>query len=101
MDSPDFDHTKVTNTPQPDPKTDGLLTLYLMKPILMRVPEKTDFGWHDELAKEKKTQEEEEKEVEELEKRNERMVERWKDEADKVVTFVCAGSTILCIFRSK
>jgi hypothetical protein len=57
---------------------DGLLTSYLMNLILIRVPDYT-----------------------ETEKQDQEMVERWKDEADSILTFVCAGSTIICIFPSK
>ena len=54
----------------------GLLTPYLMslRLILVRVPE-----------------------FEETERQDKEMVERWKDEADSILLFVCAGSTIICI----
>lgn len=109
MTSPEFDprfsHTTVTNTPQPDPEKGSLLTLYLMNPILIRVPDAAYFGFLGKpaevkchCAEEKST---EEKEFEEKEEQDKEMVERWKDEAEAVLTFVCAGSTVLCIFRSK
>ena len=87
MASPDFDHAKVLYTPQLDRKTEGLLTLYLINPILIRVPGGTYFDSSDELA--------------EVDRQDKDMVERWKSEADSVLVFVCAGSTILCIFHSK
>ena len=57
---------------------DGLVTFYLMNLILIRIPDISA-------------------EVE----RQSKQIERWKDEADSVLTFVCAGSTIICIFPSK
>ena len=52
---------------------DGLLTLYLMNLLLIRVPDYM-----------------------ETEKQDKEMVERWKNEADSILVFVCAGSTIIC-----
>jgi hypothetical protein len=57
---------------------DGPLTSYLMNLILIRVPDYM-----------------------ETVKQDREMVERWKDEADSILIFVCAGSTIVCIFPSK
>ena len=57
---------------------DGQLTFYLMNIILIRIPDISA-------------------EVE----RQSNQIDRWKDEADSVLTFVCAGSTIICIFPSK
>ena len=90
MASPDFDHVKVLYTPQLDHKTDGLLTLYLISPILIRVSGGTYFDPSDKLADDKLA-----------DKEDGEMVERWKSEADSVLVFVCASSTILCIFHSK
>jgi hypothetical protein len=59
-------------------KQNGLLTLYLMSLILIRVP---DFM--------------------ETERQDKEMVERWKNEADSLLVFVCAGFTIICSFPSK
>ena len=87
MTSSDFDHTKVLYTPQHDRKTEGLLTLYLMSPILIRVLGVSYFGSPDELA--------------EADREDKEMVERWKSEADSVLVFVCADFTTLCIFHSK
>jgi hypothetical protein len=36
-----------------------------------------------------------------IEEQDKAMVEKWKDEVDTVLVFVCAGSTILGIFPSK
>ena len=55
-------------------KQEGLLTLYLMNLILIRIPDFTK-----------------------IERQDKEMVERWKDEADSILLFVCAGSTIICI----
>ena len=56
----------------------GLLTFYNMNLILIRIP---DFSTEIE--------------------RQSKEIERWKDEADSVLVFVCASSTIICIFPSK
>lgn len=61
----------------------GMLTLYLMDRTLIQVPEKNNDG-ASAMFKEK----------EELDKE---MIERWLGEADSIIIFVCAGSTILCI----
>ena len=79
-----FDDAQTLYAPQLGHKTDGgLLTLYLMVPILIHVPGEIDGGSSGELR--------------EIEKQNKEMVERWKDEADTGLVFVCAGSTIICI----
>ena len=52
-------------------KQEGLLTPYLMILILIRVPE-----------------------YKEIERQDKEMVERWKGEADSILVFVCADSTI-------
>ena len=65
----------------------GMLALYLMNHILIRVSEKNK---DDPSAKFKETQE--------LDKN---MVDIWLAEADSVVVFVCARSTILSISPSK
>ena len=87
MTSSDFDDVKVPYTVQISRKIDGLLTLYLINPILIPVPGGPCFDSSHELSEEDKHD-------------NER-VERWKSEADTVLVFVCASSTILCIFHSK
>jgi hypothetical protein len=57
----------------------GMLTFYLLNRILIYVPEKDNDAF---------------KETERLDKE---MIERWLGEADSVIIFVSAGSTILCI----
>ena len=79
-------HTKVLHTPENDHRTDGLLILYLMNHILIRVTGVTYFSTA---------------ELEEMDRQDKLMVERRKSEADSILVFVCAGSTILCTFRSK
>ena len=54
---------------------EGQLTPYLMSLILIRVPE-----------------------YEETERQDKEMVERWKGEADSILVFVCAGSTIISAY---
>ena len=61
----------------------GMLTLYLMNRSLIHVPEKNN----DDASVMSK-------ETEELDKQ---MIKRWLGEADSIIIFVCAGSTILCI----
>ena len=55
---------------------------------LIHVPEKNN-EVASTILKEKKL-----KETKELDKE---MIERWLGEADSIIIFVCAGSTILCI----
>ena len=79
-----FDDAQILYAPQLEHKTyGGLLTFYLMDPILIHVPGEIDRGSSGELT--------------EIEKRDKEMVERWKDEADTGLVFVCAGSTVICM----
>jgi hypothetical protein len=66
---------------------DGMLTLYLINRILIYVPEKNGYGSSDTFEEDQRLDKE--------------MVERWLAEADSVIIFVCAGSTILTICPSK
>ena len=61
----------------------GMLALYLINRILIRVPEKNNDGASAMF--------------EETERLDKEMVERWLGEADSIIIFVCADSTILCI----
>jgi hypothetical protein len=62
----------------------GMWIFYLMNRILIHVPEKDNHG-----------------SFEETERLDKEMVERWLGEADSVIIFVSAGSTILGTFPSK
>ena len=66
---------------------DGMLALYLMNRILIRVSEKNN---DDASAKFKET-----------ERLDKEMIERWLGEADSTIIFVCARSTILSVSPSK
>jgi hypothetical protein len=66
---------------------DGRLTLYLMIHILIHVPGEICSGSSSELT--------------ETERLDKEMVERWKGEADSILVFVRASSTILRIYPSK
>ena len=66
---------------------DGMLALYLMNRILIRVSEKNN---DDASAKFKET-----------ERLDIEMIERWLGEADSTIIFVCARSTILSVSPSK
>ena len=60
---------------------DGLLAFYLsMNLILIRIP---DSSMEIVIARQREE------------------IERWKDDADSILVFVCARSTIICIFPSK
>ena len=65
----------------------GTLDLYLMNSILIHVPEKDNDGYSATF--------------EETERLDKEMVERWLGEADSVIIFVCASSTILSISPSE
>ena len=66
----------MTSFKENDPEIqDGLLTFYNMNLILIRTP-----GLSTEIERQSKE------------------IERWKDEADSVLVFVCASFTIICIF---
>jgi hypothetical protein len=83
--SDDFDDTQTLYAPHLEHKTQaqaGMLTLYLMNCILIHSPGETDGGSSSEPS--------------EIEKADKEMFERWKDEADSALVFVCVGSTILC-----
>ena len=80
----EFDDTQTLYAPQLELKTDGgLSTLYLMDPILIDVTGEINEGSFGEPT--------------EIEKQDKEMIERWKDEADTNLVFVCAGSTIVYI----
>jgi hypothetical protein len=84
----DFDHTQVPYAQlecQRDPEAQGgLLTLPLINRILTRVPGDIYGDRSGELTPE-------------VEKLDREMVERWKEEAESTLIFVCASLTILCI----
>ena len=65
----------------------GTLELYLMNSILIHVLEKDNDGYSATF--------------EEIERLDKEMVERWLGEADSVIIFVCASSTILSISPSE
>lgn len=72
----------------------GQLSLCPINHILTRIPEKNhgdseSGGSTDELWK---------KYLEEIEKQDGEMIERWKGEADSTIIFVCISPTILSIF---
>ena len=80
--SDDFDDTQTLYTQHLEHKTQaqaGMWTLHLMNRILIHSPEETDGGSSGEPS--------------EIEKQDKEMFERWKDEADGALLFVCAGST--------
>ena len=86
--SDDFDDTQTLYAPHFEHKTSWqaqarMLILDLMKRILTYPPGVPDGGSSSEPS--------------EIEKADEETFERWKDEADSALVFVCAGPTILCI----
>ena len=90
-----FEKTHFLNAPQVEHTAEaegGQLSLCLINHILTRVPgenHEESRGSTDELWK---------KYLEEIEKQDDEMVERWKGEADSTIIFVCTGLTILSIF---
>lgn len=88
----DFYHTQVTYASQLEDKIEalteaegGLSTLSLMDRILTYIPGEIYEGSSGELTPE-------------IEKEDREMVQRWKEEADSTLIFVCASPTFLCIF---
>ena len=82
----DFNETQTLYASPLDRKTEdqgGLLSLYIINRILIHVPVARDRDTSSELTE------------------NEEITERWKEEVDSALVFVCAGPTILCIFPSK
>ena len=79
-----FDDSQTLYAPQLEHKTDdGLLALLLMDPILIHLPGEIDGGSAGDVT--------------EIEKQDKEMVERWKDEADTGLVFVCASCTFICM----
>lgn len=86
--SDDFDDTHTLYAPYLEHKTHWqaqarMLILDLINLILMHPPGMPDGGSSSEPS--------------EMEKVDQEMFERWKDEADNALVFVCANSTILRI----
>jgi hypothetical protein len=84
--SDEFDDTQTLYVPHLEHKTQaqaGMSALHLINRILILSPGETDGGSSSEPS--------------DIEKVDKEMFERWKDEADSALVFVCTGSTTLCI----
>ena len=89
-----FEKTHYLNAPQVEYKTEAEgrgLFLCLINRILTRVPGEN----HEESGS--STDKLWKKHLEEIEKQDDEMVERWKGEADTTIIFVCTGPTILSV----
>ena len=86
--SDDFHDTQTLYAPHLEHKTSWqaqarMLILDLMNRILTYPPGVPNVGSSSEPS--------------EIKKADKEMFERWKDEVDRALVFVCAGPTIICI----